>query len=135
MSARAYSKVLLHAAKYPHRAVNGVLLVEKSKSKDVKTLKFVDAIPLFHLTLGLAPMMEVALTQVIMRGAQSGSERARVRAFLACLSSGCLVISGRFNFGPATRSGRSALISGCTICDRRSPRPSPPSSIHHVKCQ
>ena len=64
VSTRAYSKLLLHAAKYPHRAVNGVLLAEKTKSKDSKSIKFVDAVPLFHLTLGLAPMLEVALTQV-----------------------------------------------------------------------
>jgi len=61
---RAYCKLILHAAKYPHCSVNGVLLAEKPKAKDVKNVKFVDAIPLFHLSLGLAPMMEVALTQV-----------------------------------------------------------------------
>lgn len=64
VSTRAYCKLILHAAKYPHRAVNGVLLAEKNKGKEPKSVKFVDAIPLFHLTLGLAPMLEVALTQV-----------------------------------------------------------------------
>ena len=64
LSTTAYCKLLLHAAKYPERAINGVLLAEKAKSKDSKGLKVVDAIPLFHLTLGLAPMMEVALMQV-----------------------------------------------------------------------
>lgn len=64
VSTRAYCKLILHAAKYPHRAVNGVLLAEKNKGKEPKSVKFVDAIPLFHLTLGLAPMLEVALTQI-----------------------------------------------------------------------
>jgi hypothetical protein len=64
VSTRAYSKLFLHASKYPHCSVNGVLLAEKPKQKETKTLKFVDCIPLFHLSLSLAPMLEVALTQV-----------------------------------------------------------------------
>ena len=67
VSMQAYCKLVLHAAKYPHCSVNGVLLAEKSKNKESKTLKFVDAIPLFHLNVSLAPMMEVALTQVCLR--------------------------------------------------------------------
>lgn len=66
-SPRAYGKMILHCAKYPHCAVNGVLLAENSKSKALKndgSLHFVDAIPLFHICLHLSPMYEVALTQV-----------------------------------------------------------------------
>ena len=63
----AYSKLLLHAAKYPHCAVNGILLAEDNKqSKDKSRLRFVDCIPLFHLSLNLAPMLEVALLQVTL---------------------------------------------------------------------
>jgi len=65
-SDRAYCKIILHAAKYPHCSVNGVLLTERHRNKDAKGLKIVDAIPLFHLTLTLAPMMEIALTQVCL---------------------------------------------------------------------
>ncbi|KAK7481725.1 hypothetical protein BaRGS_00027098 [Batillaria attramentaria] len=61
---QAYCKLLLHAAKYPHCAVNGVLLAEDNKSKDHKAVRFVDCIPLFHLSLGLAPMLEIALLQI-----------------------------------------------------------------------
>ena len=64
VSSLAYSKILLHAAKFPHRAVNGVLLAEKQKGKDGKQVNFVDAVPLFHQSLFLTPMMEVALMQV-----------------------------------------------------------------------
>ncbi|XP_041377137.1 ER membrane protein complex subunit 8-like [Gigantopelta aegis] len=64
VSMRAYCKLLLHAAKYPHCAVNGVLLAEDTKGKEHKSLKIVDCIPLFHITLGLAPMLEVALLQI-----------------------------------------------------------------------
>lgn len=64
VSIRAYCKILLHAVKHPHCAVNGVLLAEDGKSKDRKTVKFVDCIPLFHLTLSLSPMLEAALLQV-----------------------------------------------------------------------
>ncbi|KAK7114454.1 ER membrane protein complex subunit 8-like [Littorina saxatilis] len=61
---QAYCKLLLHSAKYPHCSVNGVLLAEDTKSKDHKAVRFADSIPLFHLSLGLAPMLEIALVQI-----------------------------------------------------------------------
>ncbi|CAD7006290.1 ER membrane protein complex subunit 8/9 homolog [Ceratitis capitata] len=61
-SERAYAKTIFHAAKYPHLAVNGVLLSEKVPKGN--TVQIVDAIPLFHQCLYLTPMAEVALTQV-----------------------------------------------------------------------
>ena len=64
VSVQAYCKLLLHAAKYPHCSVNGVLLTEKSKNKETNDVVFVDCIPLFHSSLGLTPMLEVALSQV-----------------------------------------------------------------------
>lgn len=71
-SNRAHCKMLMHAAKYPHTAVNGLLLApatspSTSSPSKSKTLPLIisDAIPLFHHTPpGLAPMMEVALSQV-----------------------------------------------------------------------
>nr|CAG4636467.1 EOG090X0C9C [Eubosmina coregoni] len=62
LSKLAYSKIILHAFKYPHTAINGVLLANEGSSNQV--LKYVDAIPLFHNNLGLAPMLEVALMQI-----------------------------------------------------------------------
>lgn len=65
VSMKAYAKLALHAAKYPHCAVNGLLLAEDSKAnKEKKQIRFVDCIPLFHLSLSLAPMLEAALLQV-----------------------------------------------------------------------
>ncbi|XP_065064420.1 ER membrane protein complex subunit 8-like [Rhopilema esculentum] len=61
-SVKAYSKILLHACKYPHKAVNGVLISD-SVPNGTETI-VVDAIPLFHQCLGLAPMLEVALAQI-----------------------------------------------------------------------
>lgn len=61
---KAYCKLILHAAKYPHCSVNGVLLAETSKLKANK-LVLVDAVPLFHIQLNLTPMAEIALPQVI----------------------------------------------------------------------
>ncbi|XP_030831816.1 ER membrane protein complex subunit 8 [Strongylocentrotus purpuratus] len=61
---QAYAKAILHAAKYPHCAVNGVLLADKEKLKDGRCLEFVDCVPFFHHSLALAPMLEVALVQV-----------------------------------------------------------------------
>ncbi|MBN3271476.1 EMC8 protein, partial [Polyodon spathula] len=54
--------MLLHAAKYPHCAVNGLLVAENKKRKDGQSVVCVDCVPLFHGTLALAPMMEIALT-------------------------------------------------------------------------
>merc|ERR1711936_336039 len=71
---RAYAKVILHAAKYPHTAVNGVLLAKLPAKGQKQSPKLVltDAIPLFHQTEGLSPMLEVALTQIEGRAASIG---------------------------------------------------------------
>ena len=63
MNSTAFVKLLLHAAKYPHCSVNGLLL--RKQSKDINPDVLVkDCIPLFHLNLTLLPMLEVALSQV-----------------------------------------------------------------------
>jgi len=73
-SPRAYSKIILHAAKYPHCAINGLLLAKSRNKNDGKTgdLYVEDAIPLFHLCLHVSPMAEVALTLVDQFAAQQG---------------------------------------------------------------
>lgn len=63
ISSRAYTKLIFHAAKFPHCAVNGILLAEK-ESSGKKPLIIADAIPLFHQCLFLTPMAEIALAQV-----------------------------------------------------------------------
>lgn len=65
-SPRAYCKILLHAAKYPHCAINGLLLAKQRGKGDNKSheLLIEDAIPLFHVCLHVSPMSEVALTLV-----------------------------------------------------------------------
>ncbi|XP_057203514.1 ER membrane protein complex subunit 8 isoform X3 [Triplophysa rosa] len=66
LTTQAYSKMLLHAAKYPQCAVNGLLVAEKHKRKDGArdAALCVDCVPLFHGPLALAPMLEVALTLI-----------------------------------------------------------------------
>ncbi|XP_051919508.1 ER membrane protein complex subunit 8 [Hippocampus zosterae] len=68
LTSQAYCKMLLHAAKYPHSAVNGLLVAEKAKARRKDSLHdpvlCVDCVPLFHGTLALAPMLEVALTLI-----------------------------------------------------------------------
>ncbi|KAL3284511.1 hypothetical protein HHI36_018669 [Cryptolaemus montrouzieri] len=59
----AYCKLILHCAKYPHCAVNGVLLA-KTSSQKAKELVYEDAVPLFHIDHNLTPMAEVALAQI-----------------------------------------------------------------------
>lgn len=57
----AYAKIILHALKYPHQTVNGVLL-GSPPSSDCVTI--VDAVPLQHHWTNLTPMMEVGLELV-----------------------------------------------------------------------
>ena len=66
-SCRAYAKIVLHCAKYPHCAVNGVLLARGGDSPAIA-----DAVPLFHQIQGLTPMLEVALAQVELAAASAG---------------------------------------------------------------
>ena len=61
VSERAYVKILLHAAKYPHKPVNGVLVGKDAGSGAVQ---IVDSIPLLHHWTGLSPSMEIGLDLV-----------------------------------------------------------------------
>jgi len=63
--------MILHAAKYPHCAVNGLLLAQAQKDCR-KCLVLTDCIPLFHQSEGLTPMVEVALGQVEARCERAG---------------------------------------------------------------
>lgn len=53
--------MVLHAAKYPHCAVNGLLLASNKDSSN--NIEIVDVMPLFHQNLHLTPMAEIALIQ------------------------------------------------------------------------
>eukprot|EP00899_Mesostigma_viride_P002418 jgi/Mesvir1/12177/Mv00420-RA.1 len=68
---KAFIKLLLHALKYPSKDVNGVLLGTASQNGQASSdegpqtsITVVDAVPLFHGDLALAPMLEMALMQV-----------------------------------------------------------------------
>ncbi|KAJ6653067.1 hypothetical protein lerEdw1_010153 [Lerista edwardsae] len=74
ISARAYVKMCLHAARYPHTAVNGLLLAQKCRATmagQPECLCVTDCIPLFHTNLSLTVMLEVALNQVDIWSSQS----------------------------------------------------------------
>ena len=60
MKTSALVDLVLHAAKYPHAAVNGVLLIQKSGHQYM----IEEAVPLLHSNLTLSPMLEAALPQV-----------------------------------------------------------------------
>lgn len=88
-SARAFCKIILHSAKYPHCAINGVLLA-KSQSASNKEIEFVDAVPLFHVCVNLTPMAEIALMQIdefaskkglVIAGYYAASENLRDNSF------------------------------------------------------
>lgn len=63
VSSRAYAKMILHAAKYPHCAINGLLLTSNNNSSSNNTIEIVDVMPLFHQCLHVSPVAEVALLQ------------------------------------------------------------------------
>ena len=56
----AYLKLFFHCAKYPHRAVNGVLLGSETGDE----VQITDAVPLLHHWTHLSPMMEIGLDLV-----------------------------------------------------------------------
>ncbi|XP_043914686.1 ER membrane protein complex subunit 9 isoform X2 [Protopterus annectens] len=66
ISAQAYVKMHLHAAQYPHCTVNGILLAERCIGGRMDWLCVTDCIPLFHNSLSLSVMLEVALNQIEM---------------------------------------------------------------------
>jgi len=70
---QAFSKIILHATKYPQHGINGVLLKKTisghgdSSSSAVhsdKELVFCDSIPLLHMSRYVTPTMEIGLAQV-----------------------------------------------------------------------
>ncbi|KAJ1959949.1 hypothetical protein GGI12_004071 [Dipsacomyces acuminosporus] len=60
VSSLAYSKAILHCAKYPSEAVHGLVLTEKKDDK----VRAVDVVPIAHNWTQLTPMFDVALQQV-----------------------------------------------------------------------
>ncbi|KAI9197494.1 uncharacterized protein BJ171DRAFT_519738 [Polychytrium aggregatum] len=71
LSFTAYSKVLLHAAKYPTAAVGGLLL--GTQASGTQTVVVSDAIPLFHQT-ALVPSIEAGLQQADIYAQLVGSK-------------------------------------------------------------
>ena len=64
ISSVAFVKIQLHLAKYPHCAVNGLLLGCKERASEDHVIEIVDVVPLFHQCLQLTPMLEIALIHV-----------------------------------------------------------------------
>ncbi|XP_068098591.1 ER membrane protein complex subunit 9 [Hyperolius riggenbachi] len=60
LNTHVYVKMILHAARYPHSTVSGVLLGRQTPG----CLTLVDCVPVCHLQLPLSLSMEVALTQI-----------------------------------------------------------------------
>ena len=60
VTTNAYAKVAFHAAKYPHRTVNGVLIGKGEPGSVTLT----DAVPLLHHWTNLSPSMEIGLDLV-----------------------------------------------------------------------
>lgn len=126
LTTQAYCKMVLHGAKYPHCAVNGLLVAEKQKPRKehlplggpgAHHTLFVDCIPLFHGTLALAPMLEVALTLVSGGGGGGRSPRCTGSAAADALRGAG---GGRPRRVPRTRGLRAsrppAPVSGLWLC-------------------
>ncbi|KNC85608.1 hypothetical protein SARC_02229 [Sphaeroforma arctica JP610] len=67
---KAHAKMVLHALKNAHTAVNGVLIGTSTADK----VTVADAIPLFHTRLMLPAMAEVALAQSAAYSDEKGLE-------------------------------------------------------------
>ena len=57
LSPEAYGVLFLHCCKHPHRSLNGLLL----GTVEGDSINATEALPLFHSSLALAPMLEAAL--------------------------------------------------------------------------
>ncbi|GLD54504.1 ER membrane protein complex subunit 9 [Lates japonicus] len=68
LSCRAYVKMYLHACLFPRCSINGLLLSSSSAGGAVCVT---DCVPLLHSHLPLAPITQLALTQVEACGAQA----------------------------------------------------------------
>jgi len=60
----AYYKLFFHAAKHPHKPVNGILLGRIESTSLARVVTIVDSIPLLHHWTSLSPMMEIGLDLV-----------------------------------------------------------------------
>lgn len=63
ISTLAYCKVALHAVKFPHSSVHGLLVGRVSSSENGQEIAVTDAFPVFH-SIVLAPPLEIALIHV-----------------------------------------------------------------------
>lgn len=64
LTEEAYLTIFLHAAKYPSCTICGVLLAPQPGASSKASYTIEAAVPLFHLSMLLAPCVEVALNQV-----------------------------------------------------------------------
>uniref|UniRef100_A0A1A7YUN3 ER membrane protein complex subunit 9 n=2 Tax=Iconisemion striatum TaxID=60296 RepID=A0A1A7YUN3_9TELE len=62
LSCRAYVKMYLHACLFPRSSINGLLLSSSSSTGGATCVT--DCVPLLHSHLSLAPITQLALTQV-----------------------------------------------------------------------
>ena len=70
ISHEAHAKVLLHALRYPHAAVNGILLGRRPS----ESIEIEDALALFHTQLCVSGLLEAALAQAESYGKARGLE-------------------------------------------------------------
>ncbi|XP_051769678.1 ER membrane protein complex subunit 9 isoform X1 [Ctenopharyngodon idella] len=83
LSCLAYAKMYLHASQFPRCSVNGLLL---SSSSAGGALCITDCVPLLHSHLSLAPITQLALTQVDVWCAQTQQRIVGYYQANACVS-------------------------------------------------
>ncbi|KAJ3506914.1 hypothetical protein NLJ89_g6597 [Agrocybe chaxingu] len=70
VEADAYYKLYFHAAKHPHKPVNGVLV--GTQDGPGKPVTIIDSIPLLHHWTSLSPMMEIGLDLAFQHAGNEG---------------------------------------------------------------
>ncbi|KAK7122920.1 hypothetical protein R3I94_019892 [Phoxinus phoxinus] len=83
LSCLAYAKMFLHASQFPRCSVNGLLLSSSPAGGDVC---ITDCVPLLHSHLSLAPITQLALTQVDVWCAQTQQRIVGYYQANACVS-------------------------------------------------
>lgn len=83
LSCRAYVKMYLHCCLFPRCSVNGLLLSSSSSTSGAVCVT--DAVPLLHSHLPLAPITQLALTQVRTQAPDSSILLVVDFSLLSCL--------------------------------------------------
>lgn len=110
LSCRAYVKMYLHCCLFPRCSVNGLLL--SSSSSTGGAVCVTDAVPLLHSHLPLAPITQLALTQV---GREGGRCQITVQGKIVKHTEGDDVIIACSPAAVWRQTATGCVVTGCSL--------------------